>query len=121
MKRPVKIIVSGLVIIAILTSIPFMVRLWVIKLGEQSLLQLARDGGFCKTDHCAEGANYALGFLETNYSLSPDDVKWCMGVDVIAHKQLPFGNGLRTTITDMMYKPCGNPSEDEPEQDIPAE
>lgn len=121
LKRPAKLILSGLIIIAVLAAVPFAFRATVNKLGENSLLQLARDGGFCQTESCEEGVNYTIGFLETNYSLAPDDVKWCMGVDVIAHKQLFFGNGLKKKATDMMYDRCGNPAEDEPQDDIPAE
>ncbi len=36
------------------------------------------------------------------------------GVDVIAHYKLPFGNTLKKSITDRMYRRCGDPGQDEP-------
>ncbi|PQA73007.1 hypothetical protein [Brucella oryzae] len=114
MRRSIKFTLIGLVVIALMGAAPFAVEPIVVKIGEGSIRQLARDGNFCQTDQCDEGMNYALGFLETNYGLSPHDVKWCMGVDVISHYRLPFGNQLKTSITDRMYQRCGDPKRDEP-------
>ncbi|MBC2886803.1 hypothetical protein H7Q97_15555 [Ochrobactrum sp. CM-21-5] len=114
MRRSVKYTLVGLVIIAIAGATPFAVEPIVVKIGENSIRQLAKEGNFCETENCSEGIEYTLGFLETNYGLSPHDVKWCMGVDVIAHYELPFGNNLKTGITDRMYKRCGDPRQDEP-------
>jgi hypothetical protein len=44
-----------------------------------------------------------------------------MGVDVIAHYELPFANGLKKAITDRMYQRCGDPSQDEPVGNYTAE
>lgn len=115
MQRSIKLTLAGLVVIALLGAAPFAAEPIVVKIGENSIRQLAREGNFCKTEQCDEGTAYALGFLETNYGLSPHDVKWCMGVDVIAHHELPFGNGLKKSITDRMYKRCGDPRKDQPE------
>lgn len=115
MRRSVKYTLLGLIVIALAGAAPFAVEPIVVKIGEGSILQLARDGNFCKTEGCEEGVSYALGFLETNYGLSPHDVKWCMGVDVIAHYQLPFGNDLKKSVTDRMYRRCGDPQQDEPD------
>lgn len=117
MQRPVKIIIGGLVVIAVLGAAPFMMRPYVEKLGTQSLELLARDGGFCETETCEEGVDYALSFLETNYGLSQDEIKWCMGVDEIAHREWPFANGLKEFATDFMYRRCGAPILDLPEGD----
>lgn len=108
MQRSVKYTLIGLVLIAIGGAAPSLFNWSVKKIGENSIYQLARDGKFCETESCQEGYNYALGFLETNYALLPDDIKWCMGVDVISHYQLPFGNGLKNSITDRMYERCSN-------------
>lgn len=121
MKRSVKFTLIGLGVVALLGAAPFAAEPAVIKLGEGSILQLAREGNFCKTDTCDEGVNYVVGFLEAHYSLSPHDVKWCMGVDVIAHYELPFGNGVKKFVTDKMYSRCGDPNEDEPIGEIPSE
>ena len=114
MQRSIKFTLIGLVVIAVIGAAPFAVEPIVVKIGEGSIRQLARDGNFCQTEQCDEGMNYALGFLETNYGLSPHDVKWCMGVDVISHYELPFGNALKNSITDLMYQRCGNPKQYEP-------
>ncbi len=119
MRRSVKLTLTGLVLIALAGAVPFAAEPFVVKLGENSVRQLARDGNFCKTPDCAEGVDYALGFLETNYGLSPHDVKWCMGVDVIAHAQLPFGNGLKNAVAERMYKRCGDPRLDRPDAPAP--
>lgn len=121
MRRSVKYTIIGLVIVALGGAIPFALEPVVKKIGESSIRQLAKDGNFCKTDDCEEGINYAIGFLETNYGLSPDNVKWCMGVDVIANYELPFGNGLKKSITDQMYSRCGDPALDEPVGNYTAE
>ncbi|SUB12890.1 Uncharacterised protein [Brucella intermedia] len=121
MRRSIKFTLIGLVVITVIGASPFAVEAIVVKIGEGSIRQLARDGNFCKTDQCDEGMNYALGFLETNYGLSPHDVKWCMGVDVISHYELPFGNALKTSITDRMYQRCGDPKQDEPPGDYSDE
>ncbi|MGU3576308.1 hypothetical protein ACLBWZ_12275 [Brucellaceae bacterium C25G] len=117
MQKPVKIIIGGLVIIAILGSVPFMIRPYVEKVGLQSLEILAHEGGFCETDSCEEGVDYVVSFLETNYGLSKDEVKWCMGVDEIAHSEITFGNGIKNYVTDLMYNRCGNPILDIPQAD----
>ncbi len=114
MRRSVKLTIIGLIIVAALGAVPFAAEPIVVKIGEKSVLQLARDGMFCKTDSCEDGVAYVIGFLEANYGLSPHDVKWCMGVDVIAHYKLPFGNTLKKSITDRMYRRCGDPRQDEP-------
>ena len=114
MRRSLKYTLVGLVIVALLGAAPFALEPVVQKIGENSIRQLARDGNFCTTDKCDEGINYAIGFLETNYGLSPENVKWCMGVDVVAHYELPFGNGLKKLVTDQMYQRCGDPNQDEP-------
>lgn len=114
MRRSIKYTLIGLVIIGLGGAAPFVIEPIVQKIGEGSIRQLAKDGNFCKTDDCADGITYVIGFLETNYGLSPNNVKWCMGVDVIANYELPFGNGLKKTITDKMYSRCGDPSQDEP-------
>jgi hypothetical protein len=44
-----------------------------------------------------------------------------MGVDVIAHYELPFANGLKKAITDRMYQRCGDPNQDEPVGNYTAE
>ncbi len=108
MRRSVKFTLIGLIVIAILGAVPFALEPLVIRLGEHSIRELAREGKFCKTDHCDEGVSYAIGVLETNYGLSPQDIKWCMGVNVIAHHQLPFGNDLKKHLTDLMYRRCGD-------------
>lgn len=112
MRRSIKYTLIGLSIIAIGGAAPFAVEPIVVKLGENSIRQLARDGKFCKTENCDDGFDYALAFLETNYGLSPHDIKWCMGVDVIDHYELPFGNGLKKSITERMYSRCGVPGKD---------
>lgn len=114
MRRSIKYTIIGLVIVALCGAAPFAVEPVVKKIGENSIRQLAKDGNFCTTDSCEEGINYAIGFLETNYGLSPDNVKWCMGVDVIANYELPSGNALKKSITNQMYSRCGNPDQDEP-------
>lgn len=117
MRRSIKFTLAGLVVIALLGAAPFAAEPVVVRIGEHSIRQLAKEGDFCKSEQCEEGTTYVLGFLETNYGLSPHDVKWCMGVDVIAHYDLPFGNGLKKSITDRMYRRCGDPRQDEPEGD----
>ncbi|MGU3398757.1 hypothetical protein ACLBWS_03295 [Brucellaceae bacterium D45D] len=121
MRRSIKYTLLGLGIIAIGGAVPFAVEPVVVKIGENSIRQLARDGNFCKTDNCDEGMDYAVAFLETNYGLSPHDVKWCMGVDAIAHYELPFGNGVKKSMTDRMYERCGDASSDENEDKISPE
>ncbi|KAB2691713.1 hypothetical protein [Brucella pseudogrignonensis] len=121
MRRSIKFTLIGLVIVALAGATPFAVEPIVQKIGEGSIRQLAKDGNFCTTENCEEGINYAIGFLETNYGLSPQNVKWCMGVDVIAHYELPFANGLKKAITDRMYQRCGDPSRDEPVGNYTAE
>ncbi|MDR6430796.1 hypothetical protein [Brucella pseudogrignonensis] len=121
MRRSIKFTIIGLVIIALGGATPFAIEPIVKKIGEGSILQLAKDGNFCTTDDCEEGITYAIGFLETNYGLSPDNVKWCMGVDVIANYELPFGNALKKSITDQMYSRCGDPAQDEPVGNYTAE
>ena len=111
MRRSIKFTLIGLGIIAVIGAAPFAIEPIVVRIGEGSIRQLARDGNFCQTEQCDEGMNYAVGFLETNYGLSPHDVKWCMGVDVISHYELPFGNKLKTSITDQMYQRCGDPKQ----------
>ena len=114
MRRSIKFTLIGLCVIAVMGATPFAMEPIVVRIGEDSIRQLARDGNFCQTEQCDEGMNYAVGFLETNYGLSPHDVKWCMGVDVISHYALPFGNKLKTSITDQMYQRCGDPKQDKP-------
>ena len=114
MQRSIKYIIIGLAIVAIAGAAPFALNPIVVKIGENSIRQLARDGNFCTTSDCEEGMNYVIGFLETNYGLSQENIKWCMGVDVLAHYELPFGNGMKTTLTDQMYQRCGDPRQDEP-------
>lgn len=121
MQRSVKYTLIGLVFIALAGAAPFAIEPVVMKIGENSIRQLARDGNFCTTPDCDEGMNYVIGFLETNYELSPENVKWCMGVDVIAHYELPFGNTIKTTLTDHMYRRCGDPARDEPVQNQTTE
>ncbi|MBB5701789.1 hypothetical protein FHS76_001651 [Ochrobactrum daejeonense] len=121
MRRSIKFTLIGLIVIALAGSAPFAIEPIVVKIGENSIRQLARDGNFCESEQCDEGVTYVLGFLETNYGLSPHDVKWCMGVDVISHYELPFGNGLKTSITDRMYQRCGDPNKDEPAGDYTDE
>lgn len=118
MRRSIKYTLIGLGIIAIGGAAPFAVEPIVVKIGESSIRQLAREGNFCKTENCDDGYDYALAFLETNYGLSPRDVKWCMGVDVIAHYELPFGNGLKNTLTDQMYARCGDTRQDDAQDDM---
>jgi len=115
MRRSIKYTLAGLIVIAIGGALPFAIEPLVVKLGEGSIRQLARDGKFCKTDTCEDGVEYVTAFLETNYGLSPHDVKWCMGVDVISHYELPFGNNLKKSVTDRMYARCGDPRQDEAE------
>ena len=121
MRRSLKFTLFGLGVVALLGAAPFALERIVIKIGESSIRELAREGNFCTTDDCKEGIDYTLSFLETNYALSAENVKWCMGVDVIAHYNLPFGAGLKTTLTDMMYERCGDPRNDEPAEDYPPE
>ncbi len=121
MRRSIKFTIIGLVVITALGALPFAAEPIIVRIGENSIRQLARDGNFCKTEDCTEGIDYAIGFLEANYGLSPHDVKWCMGVDVIAHHELPFGNNLKKSITDQMYKRCGDPAQDEPAEDLTDE
>ncbi|WP_343314669.1 hypothetical protein AAIB41_05000 [Brucella sp. BE17] len=113
MRRSIKYTLIGLGIIAICGAAPFAIEPIVIKIGESSVRQLAHDGNFCTTENCEEGYDYALAFLETNYGLSPKDIKWCMGVDVIAHYELPFANDLKNTITERMYARCGDVRQDD--------
>lgn len=121
MKRAVKITLIGLGVIALLGTLPFAAEPVVVKLGENSILKLAQEGNFCKSENCEDGVNYVVGFLEAHYGLSPHDVKWCMGVDVIAHYELPLGNNIKKIVTDRMYQRCGDPAEDEPVDVIPSE
>lgn len=121
MQRPMKFILAGLVIIALLGAAPFLLRPYVENLGQNSLELLARDGNFCETDTCEEGVSYVVAFLETNYGLSEQQVKWCMGVDEISHYQLPFANGLKNALTDYMYRRCGNPVLDMQDDTAPSD
>lgn len=114
MRSSVKITLIGLIIIAFAGAAPFLFERLIIKLGENSLHKLASEGNFCTTNDCKEGIEYTLTFLETHYALSSESVKWCMGVDVVAHYELPFGNALKTTLTDRLYKRCGEPRNDKP-------
>ncbi|MBV2144621.1 hypothetical protein KUG47_14065 [Falsochrobactrum sp. TDYN1] len=121
MRRSIKYTLIGLVIVALAGAAPLAVEPIVVKIGENSIRQLARDGNFCTTPDCEEGMNYVIGFLETNYGLSPENVKWCMGVDVIAHYELPFGNDMKNALTDQMYQRCGDPRQDEPARNYTTE
>lgn len=115
MRSSIKFTLIGLIIIALAGITPFFFERLIIKLGENSLHKLATEGNFCTTDDCKEGIEYTLTFLETHYALSTENVKWCMGVDAIAHYDLVFGNGLKTELTDLMYKRCGDPRTDKSE------
>lgn len=119
MQRPVKFVLAGLFVIALLGATPFLLRPYVENLGLQSLKLLAQEGGFCETETCEEGVSYAIAFLETNYGLNEDQVKWCMGVDEIAHYQLPVANSLKNYLTNLMYHRCGSAILDVPEENLP--
>lgn len=84
--------------------------------GQQSLKQLAQEGGFCKdtrqTD-CADGVEYAKSYLSTEFGLSPRGVQWCIGVDEIAGHDFLLGETVKTLFTEMLYLPC---NEDETQQ-----
>lgn len=74
--------------------------------GNQSLLQLARDGGFCKQDDCVDGKNYAKSFLSTEFGLSPRAVQWCIGVDEIDNRDFVLGETVKSFFTEILYIPC---------------
>lgn len=120
MRRSIKFTLTGLVLIGIVGALPFAADPIVRRIGDGSIQQLARDGNFCKSDQCSEGYDYVIGFLETNYQLAPDDVRWCMGVDVIAHQNWWLADGLKNSVTERMYKRCGDPALDKP-LDAPSE
>ncbi|MFK4823318.1 hypothetical protein ACI0FM_00725 [Paenochrobactrum sp. BZR 588] len=121
MQRPVKWTIGGLIIIALLGATPFIMRPYVETLGLNSLKLLAKEGGFCETENCEEGVSYVIAFLETNYGLNEEQIKWCMGVDEISHYQLPVANGLKNALTDLMYRRCGSPIPDMQEDEFPPE
>lgn len=106
MQPRIKIILAGVVLVAIIATLPLAVTSYVANRGEASLLALAKEGDFCTTQECGEGVLYASTFLETNYGLSADDVKWCLGVDDIAHRDWVIGNSFKLYITDKMYQKC---------------
>lgn len=106
MQRRTKIIIGGVILVALVAFTPLAVTTYVSHRGDASLLALAKEGGFCTSDDCSEGVSYASTFLETNYGLSADDVRWCLGVDDINHHEWVIGNSLKSFITDKMYQKC---------------
>lgn len=79
---------------------------YTVSAGERSLRQLAKDGGFCKQENCADGVDYAKNFLSAEFGLTPDRVQWCMGVDEIANGKFFLGETIKTAFTEMLYIPC---------------
>lgn len=106
MQRRFKIILGGVMLVALVAVFPFAVTSYVSNRGDASLLALAKEGGFCTSEDCSEGVQYASTFLETNYGLSAADIRWCLGVDDIAHREWMIGNSLKLYITDKMYQKC---------------
>lgn len=85
--------------------------------GQNSLKQLAQDGGFCKQADCADGMDYAKSYLSTEFGLSPRGVQWCMGVDDIANRDFFLGESAKTLLTEMLYLPCNQDGSQQPATD----
>ncbi|KXF77388.1 hypothetical protein ATN84_08335 [Paramesorhizobium deserti] len=116
MNRPKKIMIAGFTVIVGLLVAGLVIQQWTMARGHRAVYNLAKEGGFCKTDGCEEGMAYATDYLGTEFGLSPQMVQWCMGVDSIAHQKLAFGNAMKTVLTNAMYIPCGDPSSDTTEE-----
>ncbi len=74
--------------------------------GQNSLKQLAQDGGFCKQADCADGIDYAKSYLSNEFGISQRGVQWCMGVDDIANRDFILGESAKTLFTEILYLPC---------------
>ncbi|PRD42273.1 hypothetical protein C5748_17605 [Phyllobacterium phragmitis] len=116
MSRLKKITVTAVAIVAGLLAAGLALQQWTMARGHKALYELAKEGGFCKTDKCQEGMNYASAYLGNEFGLSPQMVKWCMGVDSIAHQNVTFGNSIKKILTNAMYVPCGDPIGDTTEE-----
>jgi hypothetical protein len=116
MKRPKKPLLAGLAVLAVLVAAGAPLYKWTMGKGEKALHELAKEGGFCKTDTCEEGMTYASEYLGGEFGISPRMVRWCMGVDAVAHENLVFGDALKTVLTTAMYIPCGDPNIDATEE-----
>lgn len=94
---------------------------YTMSVGQQSLKQLAQEGGFCKdasqTD-CADGIDYAKSYLSTEFGLSPRGVQWCIGVDEIARRDFILGETAKTLFTELLYLPC---NDDDGLQQLPTD
>ena len=113
MSRTKKIILTGFACLAILLLVAGQ---WTMAKGQKALHELAKEGGFCKTDGCEEGMAYASEYLGGEFGQSPIMVRWCMGVDVISREELAFGNNLKPALTFLLYIPCGDAGSDATEE-----
>ncbi|RCS24360.1 hypothetical protein DUT91_08745 [Phyllobacterium salinisoli] len=116
MSRTRKFTITGVVFAAVLLAAGLALQQWTMAKGHKALYDLAKEGGFCKTDHCEEGMTYASDYLGNEFGLSARMVQWCMGVDSIAHQNPASGNPVKKVLTDAMYIPCGDPSGDTTEE-----
>lgn len=116
MSRSKKIILTGFACLAVLLAVGLPLQQWTMAKGQKALHELAKEGGFCKTDGCEEGMAYASEYLGGEFGHSPAMVRWCMGVDVIAREELAFGNGLKPALTFLLYIPCGDAGSDATEE-----
>lgn len=101
-KKRIALSIIGVLLIALFTC-----WYWVTSTGRAALLDLAREGKFCKTEQCDEGVDYAATYLGDEFGLSPRMVKWCMGVDNLA---LGENHGrTKSALINLLYMPCGDP------------
>ncbi|PYE88197.1 hypothetical protein [Phyllobacterium leguminum] len=116
MNRTKKIALAGSACLAMLLAGGVALQQWTMAKGQKALHELAKEGGFCKTDGCEEGMAYASDYLGAEFGHSPKMVRWCMGVDVIAREESSLSNGLKAALTSILYIPCGDPNSDATEE-----
>jgi hypothetical protein len=105
MSRKKKIIIIGFACLAVLLAGAVALQQWTMAKGQKALHELAKEGGFCKTEGCEEGMAYASEYLGGEFGQSQAMVRWCMGVDVIAREEP--GDKLKAALSTLLYIPCG--------------
>lgn len=94
---------------------------YTMSVGKEQLKQLAQEGGFCKQADCADGIEYAGGFLSNEFGLSPRGVQWCMGVDELARRDFIFGEAARNLYTETLYIPCNADGDTDASTGLPVD
>lgn len=80
---------------------------FVISVGHDELISIAREHEFCTDEACEEGAILVADTLIDQTAFTTrEQIEWCLGTEVLSETRVRKGGLIKSFLIDMMYSRC---------------